>query len=138
MLLEATSPELNTAQSVLLECLSSKLNILQQVLIELPTPGLNILLSVLLKLLSPELITLQSVLLLLLPNLVQVFHEVFPARLQVSNEGRLVAHSLEVFQVQGAASLPRHGQQMQHCIGAASKGHDGCHGILKGLLGHDV
>ena len=68
----------------------------------------------------------------------QVFHEILAARLQVRNEWRLVTDPLEVFQVQRAAGLPGHGQQVQHCIGAAPKGHDSCHGVLKSPWCHDV
>ena len=71
-------------------------------------------------------------------HLMQIFHEVLATRLQISNKRRFVADSLKVLQVQRAAGFPRHGQQMEDCIGAAPQGHDGGNGVFKSLGGHDV
>ena len=68
----------------------------------------------------------------------QIFHQVFPAGLQISNERRFVADPLKVLQVQRAASFSRHGQQMQDCVGAAAQGHDGGDCVFEGFGSHDV
>ena len=71
-------------------------------------------------------------------NLVQVFHHIFAAGLEVRQKGRAVADSLKVIQIQPNINRARHGDQVQHRIGGAAQHGDHDHGVLKGPAGHNV
>jgi hypothetical protein len=60
------------------------------------------------------------------------------AGLQVGQEGHAVADSLEVVDGQRHVHRSRHGNEVQHGVGAAAQGHDDDHRVLERGPGHDV
>ena len=70
-------------------------------------------------------------------DVVDVFHHVRAAGLQVGQEGDAVAHLLEVVEAQFDADGARHGDQVQHRVGRASQDRHHDHGVLEGGASHD-
>ena len=71
-------------------------------------------------------------------GLEQVLGDVFSARLEVADVGRLAEDLADVEQVELDARLMRHRRQMQRRVGRAAGGGDGHRGILERLAGHDL
>mmetsp|Transcript_50290 Transcript_50290/g.106879 ORF Transcript_50290/g.106879 Transcript_50290/m.106879 type:complete len:289 (+) Transcript_50290:799-1665(+) len=67
-----------------------------------------------------------------------VFHSVGAARLQIRDDGRLLADALEVVDGEVDTSRGGDGQQVKDCVGRASESVHHDNGILHGLLCEDV
>ena len=69
---------------------------------------------------------------------VQVHSQILTAGLQVTNDGNLFAHALEVVNGPLNTSGVRNGQEVQHSVGRSTGGHDDGHRIFNGFFGDDV
>mmetsp|Transcript_46316 Transcript_46316/g.144899 ORF Transcript_46316/g.144899 Transcript_46316/m.144899 type:complete len:355 (+) Transcript_46316:1223-2287(+) len=67
-----------------------------------------------------------------------VLHYVGAGGLEVGEEGHAVGHGLEVVRRELDAHGVRHGDEVQHGVGGAARGHDHDHGVLEGGARHDV
>ena len=60
------------------------------------------------------------------------------AWLEVGEQRRFFADSVEILDLQIHARFLGDGQQMQHAVGRSARGEHGCDGVLEGLPGHNV
>ena len=71
-------------------------------------------------------------------NAIYICHVILAARLCVSNMRHFCCDAIEIIERQRHASLVGDGQQMQHCIRAATECIDNCDCVLECFFGHDV
>mmetsp|Transcript_25216 Transcript_25216/g.45756 ORF Transcript_25216/g.45756 Transcript_25216/m.45756 type:complete len:284 (-) Transcript_25216:500-1351(-) len=71
-------------------------------------------------------------------DLVNVLHDVLAGGLEVAEEGGTVTHALEVLECEGDADGTGHGNEVEDGISGSTSGHDGDHGVFKGLVRENV
>ena len=69
---------------------------------------------------------------------VQVDRQELAAGFEVTNDGHFLAHALKVVDGPFHACCMGDGQEMQHRVGRATRGHDDRHRVFNGLFGDDV
>ena len=71
-------------------------------------------------------------------DVMQIFHHVLAAGLEVGHIRHAVTHRLEVVDGEDHINSARHGDQMQHGVGRAAQRHDHNHGVFERLTGHNI